>query len=99
MLPPPAIRGAFRTDTAPGPRTPRGPASTGFSPRPSAVPADRDDLIDPGALGAAEQSRTGLVPRGAGSAMGGGNVGEGVVVDLTGISLADSTSAPPSGSP
>ncbi|MCI0371816.1 MAG: FAD-dependent oxidoreductase, partial [candidate division NC10 bacterium] len=26
-----------------------------------------------------------LVPRGAGSAMGGGNVGDGVIVDLTGL--------------
>ena len=52
MLPPPAIRGVFRTDDArAGPPMRRGPASTGSSRSPSVVPSDRDDLHRAGALG------------------------------------------------
>jgi FAD/FMN-containing dehydrogenase len=47
------------------------------------LPADRQDLVS--LVGWASTHRVPLVPRGAGSAMGGGNVGEGVIVDLTGL--------------
>jgi FAD/FMN-containing dehydrogenase len=46
-----------------------------------ALPADRDDLVT--LVRWAGTTRTPLVPRGAGSGMPGGNVGPGVVVDLT----------------
>src|SRR6266550_2879452 len=57
MLPPPAIRGLFRTD--------------------------RDDLASLAHWASGHHAS--LIPRGAGSGMGGGNVGEGVVVDLTAL--------------
>jgi D-lactate dehydrogenase (cytochrome) len=54
-----------------------------------AVPADETDLIDllkwAAASGKSPHRRQALVLRGAGSAMGGGNVGDGLVVDLTGM--------------
>jgi FAD/FMN-containing dehydrogenase len=50
MLPPPAVRGIYRTDSR--------------------------------ARAAYAEHSTSLIPRGAGSAMGGGNVGEGVIADL-----------------
>ena len=60
---------------------PRGPASTGSCPLAVCLPVDREDLVS--LVRWASEHRVPLVPRGAGSAMGGGNVGEGVVVDLT----------------
>jgi FAD/FMN-containing dehydrogenase len=81
MLPPPAIRGAFRSDLRA--RAAYAEAAGIYRILPAAVclPADRADLV---ALTrwAADTGAT-LIPRGAGSAMGGGNVGDGVVVDLT----------------
>jgi len=50
-------------------------------PRAVSLPTDVDDLV--ALVQWAARERVPLVPRGAGSAMGGGNVGDGVVVDLT----------------
>ena len=81
MLPAPEIRGIYRTD--PRARAAYAEAAGIYRILPSAVvlPADIEDLRRV-ICWAAEQA-VALVPRGAGSAMGGGNVGEGVVVDLT----------------
>ena len=73
--------------SAPVPRTPRAPGSSGSCRRGVCVPRRREDV--------ASLVRTGR-PRTAwrwcrvapGSAMGGGNVGDGVVVDLTGLPAA-----------
>lgn len=81
MLPPPAVRGVFRTDERARAAYAEGAGIYRIVPLAVCLPADRDDLV---ALTRwASEHRVPLVPRGAGSAMSGGNVGEGVVVDLT----------------
>jgi len=83
MLSPPTMRGLFRTD--PRARAAYAEAAGIYRIIPAAValPADREDLVS--LVRWAAEHRVALVPRGAGSAMGGGNVGEGVVVDLTSL--------------
>jgi FAD/FMN-containing dehydrogenase len=81
MLPPPAIRGLFRTDFRARSAYAEGAGIYRIVPLAVCVPAGRDDLAS--LMHWAAAHRVALVPRGAGSAMGGGNVGEGVVVDLT----------------
>ena len=81
MLPPPAIRGVFRTDERARAAYAEGAGIYRIPPLGVCVPADREDLVS--LVRWASEHRVPLIPRGAGSAMGGGNVGEGVVVDLT----------------
>ena len=81
MLPPPAIRGVFRTDERARAAYAEGAGIYRILPVAVALPSDRDDVVS--LVRWAAEHRVPLVPRGAGSAMGGGNVGEGVVVDLT----------------
>jgi FAD/FMN-containing dehydrogenase len=83
MLPPPAIRGVFRTDERARAAYAEGAGIYRIVPIAVCLPADRQDLVS--LVGWASAHRVPLVPRGAGSAMGGGNVGEGVIVDLTGL--------------
>lgn len=85
MLPPPGFRGVFRSD--PRARAAYAEAAGIYRIIPSAVclPADTADVAL--LVRWAAESRTPLVPRGAGSAMGGGNLGDGVVVDLTRLPL------------
>ena len=83
MLPPPAIRGVFRTDERARAAYAEGAGIYRILPAAICLPADRQDLVS--LVGWASTHRVPLVPRGAGSAMGGGNVGEGVIVDLTGL--------------
>jgi FAD/FMN-containing dehydrogenase len=81
MLPPPPIRGIYRTDLRA--RAAYAEAAGIYRILPSAVclPADIEDLRR--LVCWAADHRMSLTPRGAGSAMSGGNVGEGVIVDLT----------------
>jgi FAD/FMN-containing dehydrogenase len=81
MQAPAGLRGTFRTDLRA--RAAYAEAAGIYRILPAAVflPADRDDLLT--LVRWAADSGTSLVPRGAGSAMGGGNVGDGVLVDLT----------------
>jgi FAD/FMN-containing dehydrogenase len=83
MLPPPAIRGLFRTDQRARAAYAEGAGIYRILPAAVCVPADRDDLASVVHWAAAHRAR--LIPRGAGSGMGGGNVGDGVVVDLTAL--------------
>ncbi|HEV7364336.1 MAG TPA: FAD-binding oxidoreductase [Gemmatimonadales bacterium] len=83
MLPAPAIRGIYRTDQRARAAYSEGAGIYRILPRAVCLPADVEDLKV--AIGWAADQRVPLVPRGAGSAMGGGNVGDGVVVDLTGM--------------
>jgi FAD/FMN-containing dehydrogenase len=83
MLPPPAIRGLFRTDQRARGAYAEGAGIFRILPAAVCVPADREDLAS--LCHWAATHRVHLVPRGAGSGMGGGNVGDGVVVDLTGM--------------
>jgi FAD/FMN-containing dehydrogenase len=85
MLPPPDIRGIYRTDSRARAAYAEGAGIYRIVPQAVSLPRDTDDLIKLVAWAAAH--RVPLIPRGAGSAMGGGNVGPGVVVDLT--QLAD----------
>ncbi|HEY9507016.1 MAG TPA: FAD-binding oxidoreductase [Gemmatimonadales bacterium] len=80
MLPPPAVRGVFRTDERARAAYAEGAGIYRILPLAVCLPADRDDLV--ALVHWASEHRVPLVPRGAGSAMGGGNVGQGVVVDL-----------------
>lgn len=83
MLPPPALRGIFRTDARARAAYSEGAGIYRIVPRAVALPKGLDDLKV--IISWAAKHRIPLVARGAGSAMGGGNVGEGVVVDLSGF--------------
>ena len=83
MLPPPPIRGPFRTDQRARAAYAEGAGIFRILPSAVCVPQDREDVASLAHWASAH--RVALVPRGAGSAMGGGNVGDGVVVDLTGL--------------
>lgn len=81
MQTPAGFRGTFRTDDVARALYSEGAGIFRIIPAAVAVPADVDDIVQlvrwAGATG------TPLVPRGGGSGMPGGNVGPGVVVDLT----------------
>lgn len=77
----PPLRGSFRTDARARAAYAEGAGIYRIIPAAVAIPADIADLTALIRWAAAE--RAPLVLRGAGSAMGGGNVGEGTLVDLT----------------
>lgn len=81
MTAPPHFRGAFRTDDTARALYSEGAGIYRVLPAAVAVPRDVDDLV--ALVRWARETGTPLVPRGAGSGMAGGNVGPGVVVDLT----------------
>src|SRR5690242_2789876 len=83
MLPPPPVRGQFRTDPRARAAYAEGAGIFRILPAAVCVPRDREDVASLAHWASAH--RVALVPRGAGSAMGGGNVGDGVVVDLTAL--------------
>ena len=83
MLSPPPIRGVYRTDLRARAAYAEGAGIYRILPEAVCVPTDRQDVVS--LVRWASAHRAPLVPRGAGSAMGGGNVGEGVLVDLTGL--------------
>ncbi len=85
MLPPSDFKGQFRDDSRTRAAYSEGAGIYRILPRAVCLPRDEADLIS--LIGWAVDSGIPLIPRGAGSAMGGGNVGEGVIVDLT--QLAD----------
>jgi len=84
MLPPPPVRGVYRTDARARAAYAEGAGIYRILPQAICRPADLEDLKT--LISWASARGVPLVPRGAGSAMGGGNVGAGVVVDLTGTS-------------
>jgi FAD/FMN-containing dehydrogenase len=84
MLPPPALRGIFRTDARARAAYSEGAGIYRIVPRAVALPRDVGDLKI--LISWAAEHRVPLVARGAGSAMGGGNVGDGVVLDLAAFS-------------
>jgi FAD/FMN-containing dehydrogenase len=78
---PSGFRGAFRTDLLARAVYAEGAGIARALPRAVAVPRDAEDAA---ALAAwAGATRTPLIPRGSGSGMAGGAVGEGVIVDLS----------------
>jgi FAD/FMN-containing dehydrogenase len=87
MLPPPDLRGLYRTDWRARAAYAEAAGIYRIIPHAVSLPADVDDLRR--LVCWAADHRVALIPRGAGSAMSGSNVGEGVVVDLT--RMADRT--------
>lgn len=83
MLLPPAVRGVYRTDARARAAYAEGAGIYRILPQAICRPADIDDIR--ALISWAGRHSVPLIPRGAGSAMGGGNVGDGVVVDLTGL--------------
>jgi FAD/FMN-containing dehydrogenase len=81
MLPLPPIRGIYRTDPRARAAYAEGAGIYRIVPQAVALPADLPDLQT--LVRWAAEHRVPLTPRGAGSGMGGGNVGAGVLVDLT----------------
>jgi len=81
MSPRPEIQGVYRDDARARAAYSEGAGIYRIVPRAVALPRDEEDLVRLVCWAADQQ--TPLIPRGSGSAMGGGNVGEGVVVDLT----------------
>lgn len=88
----PSLRGVFRTDLPGRAAYAEGAGIYRIIPEAIAIPADTWDVIH--LLKWAAYEGRALVPRGAGSAMGGGNVGPGVVVDLTRLSDVELTVDP-----
>jgi FAD/FMN-containing dehydrogenase len=78
---PPGFRGEFRTDDVARALYAEGAGIFRIIPQAVAVPSGLDDLVALVRWAAAE--RQALIPRGAGSGMPGGNVGPGIVVDLS----------------
>jgi FAD/FMN-containing dehydrogenase len=78
------LRGLFRTDLRARAAYSEGAGIHRILPRAVARPAEVSELIQLIRWAAAE--RVPLVPRGAGSSMAGAAVGDGVIVDLTGLS-------------
>jgi FAD/FMN-containing dehydrogenase len=78
---PPGFRGPFRDDETARARYSEGAGVYRVLPVAVAVPRDEDDLV--ALVRWAHETGTPLVPRGSGSGMAGGNVGPGVLVDLT----------------
>ena len=83
MPPSPGLRGTYRTDLPARAVYSEGAGIYRIVPSAVAIPANVDDLVHLVRWAAAEGMP--LVPRGAGSGMAGGNVGDGIVVDLTRI--------------
>jgi FAD/FMN-containing dehydrogenase len=81
MLPGPPLRGIYRNDIRARAAYAEAAGIYRILPIAVAIPADVSDLK--AVVGWAAAQRVPLIPRGAGSAMAGGNVGDGVVVDLT----------------
>jgi FAD/FMN-containing dehydrogenase len=92
MLPPPPIRGLYRTDHRARAAYAEGAGIFRILPAAVCVPLDREDVASLAHWASAH--RVPLVPRGAGSAMGGGNVGDGLVVDLTALPRRIALEAP-----
>ena len=81
LAPPPGYRGTFRIDEAARAVYSEAAGIARIMPRAVTVPADESDVA---ALAQwARTNATPLIPRGSGSSMGGGAIGDGVVVDLS----------------
>ncbi|MDB4877110.1 MAG: linked oxidase domain protein [Gemmatimonadetes bacterium] len=81
LSPPDAFRGAFRTDDDARAVYSEAAGIARIAPRAVAVPVDVDDLR--ALVRWAESTRTPLIPRGSGSSMPSGAIGDGVIVDLS----------------
>ena len=87
MPPSPGMRGTYRTDLPARAAYAEGAGIYRIVPSAVAIPADTADLVRLVRWAGAEGLP--LIPRGAGSGMAGGNVGDGVIVDLNRIGARD----------
>lgn len=88
---PPAFRGIFRQDE-PARAVYSEAAGIGHAlPRAVAVPADADDVVT--LVRWASQAKLALIPRGSGSSMAGGAIGDGVIVDLSRLRWLEAVNA------
>jgi FAD/FMN-containing dehydrogenase len=81
MTSPPGFRGTFRDDLDARAVYSEAAGIARILPRGVAVPVDADDVCT--LVRWAAETRTPLVPRGSGSSMAGGAIGDGVIVDLS----------------
>ena len=81
MLPPKAFRGVFRDDAGACAVYSEAAGIAQIIPRAVAVPADARDVVT--LVDWAAAANLPLIPRGSGSSMAGGAIGEGIVVDLS----------------
>ena len=79
--PPPAYRGVFRIDQDARAVYSEAAGIARIMPRAVAVPTDEADVAS--LVRWAQQHAMPLIPRGSGSSMGGGAIGDGVIVDLS----------------
>jgi FAD/FMN-containing dehydrogenase len=81
--PPSEFRGAFREDAAARAVYSEAAGIAQIIPRAVAVPVDADDVV--ALVHWAMREGVPLIPRGSGSSMAGGAIGDGVIVDLSGL--------------
>ena len=84
---PPDFRGVYRDDADARAVYSEAAGIAQIIPRAVAVPVDADDVVTLVKWAAAE--RVPLVPRGSGSSMAGGAIGDGVIVDLSRLNLLE----------
>jgi FAD/FMN-containing dehydrogenase len=90
-LPSDGFRGVFRTDASARAVYSEAAGIAQILPRAVAVPADADDVV--ALVRWAARTRTPLVPRGSGSSMAGGAIGDGVIVDLSRLAVLEPVDA------
>ena len=81
LSPPPGFRGVFRTDEPARAVYSEAAGIARVMPRAVAVPIDESDVAT--LVRWARESATPLIPRGSGSSMPGGAIGDGVILDLS----------------
>ena len=81
LSPPPGFRGVFRTDEAARAVYSEAAGIARVMPRAVAVPVNEGDVA--ALVRWARESATPLIPRGSGSSMPGGAIGDGVILDLS----------------
>jgi FAD/FMN-containing dehydrogenase len=81
LAPPPGYRGVFRTDDAARAVYSEAAGIARILPRAVAVPSDEGDVAS--LVRWAATTSTPLIPRGSGSSMAGGAIGDGLLVDLS----------------
>src|SRR5690242_5012766 len=89
--PPSGFRGTFRDDLDARAVYSEAAGIARILPRAVAVPADADDVCT--LVRWAAETRTPLVPRGSGSSMAGGAIGDGVIVDLSRLAMLGAVDA------
>ena len=81
LTPPPGFRGVFRTDVSARAVYSEAAGIARIMPRAVAVPVNEADVA--AIVRWARDNRTPIIPRGSGSSMAGGAIGDGVILDLS----------------